>query len=50
MPPFKSVAQEKWMFANHPKMARKWEKETPKSKVLPKFKHKAHRLGRPKEF
>lgn len=33
--PFKSKAQEKWMWANHPKMARQWEEHTPKSKSLP---------------
>jgi hypothetical protein len=34
--PFKSEAQRKWMYANDPKMAEKWEGETPKSKKLPK--------------
>jgi len=33
--PFKSEAQRKWMYANDPKMAARWEKETPKSKSLP---------------
>ena len=33
--PFKSEAQKKWMWTNHPKMAKKWEKET-KTKNLPK--------------
>lgn len=33
--PFKSQAQRKWMYANDPKMAARWEKETPK-KRLPK--------------
>jgi len=28
--PFKSVKQKKWMYANKPKMAKKWQKETPK--------------------
>jgi len=40
--PFKSQAQRKWMHANHPEMANRWEKETPKGKKLPpKVKAKA---------
>ena len=34
--PFKSQAQRKWMYANEPKMAERWEKETPKGKKLKK--------------
>ncbi len=34
--PFKSIAQRKWMFANKPKMAKRWAAETPKGKKLPK--------------
>jgi hypothetical protein len=34
--PFKSKAQEKWMWANDPKMAEKWEEHTPKGTKLPK--------------
>ena len=36
--PFTSQAQRKWMYANKPKMARRWEKETPNYvlKRLPK--------------
>jgi len=34
--PFKSQAQRKWMFANQPAMAKRWAKETPKGKKLPK--------------
>ena len=34
--PFKSQAQRKWMHANHPEMAKRWEKETPKGAKLPK--------------
>lgn len=30
--PFKSKAQEKWMWANDPVMAKKWEAHTPKSR------------------
>ena len=33
--PFRSQAQRKWMYANKPAMAKRWEKETPKKK-LPK--------------
>jgi len=28
--PFKSDAQRRWMYANHPAMAKRWQKETPK--------------------
>lgn len=34
--PFKSLAQQKWMYANHPEMAKRWEEHTPKDKPLPK--------------
>jgi|TARA_R100001443_G_C3348518_1_gene176271 hypothetical protein len=27
--PFVSKAQRAWMYANNPKMAKRWEKETP---------------------
>jgi hypothetical protein len=33
--PFKSKAQQKWMFANKPAMAKRWAKETPNIKALP---------------
>jgi len=33
--PFKSDAQRRWMYATHPKMAKRWQKETPKGKDLP---------------
>lgn len=33
--PFKSKAQERWMFANKPKMAKEWASETPNIKALP---------------
>lgn len=33
--PFKSESQRKWMYANDPKMAARWEKKTPKGKSLP---------------
>lgn len=34
--PFKSEAQRRWMYANSPAMAKRWEKETAKGKKLPK--------------
>ena len=40
--PFKSQAQEKWMFSQKPKMAERWAKETPNLKTLPK------KIGTPK--
>jgi len=36
--PFQSESQRKWMYANDPDMAARWEKETPKGKKLPKYK------------
>jgi len=36
--PFKSKAQMRWMFANHPKMAKRWAEETPNEKALPEKK------------
>lgn len=34
--PFKSSSQKGWMYANEPEMAKRWQKETPKGKKLPK--------------
>lgn len=34
--PFKSEAQRRFMHAKHPKIAKKWERHTPKGKKLPK--------------
>ena len=40
--PLKSKAQQRWMFANKPKMAKEWADETPNIKKLPeKVKTKA---------
>lgn len=36
--PFKSQAQRRWMYANEPEMAKRWEKHTPKGKKLPEKK------------
>lgn len=33
--PFRSKAQLRWMFANHPRIARRWAKHTPDIKSLP---------------
>ncbi|MCJ7804933.1 hypothetical protein MUP35_04365 [Patescibacteria group bacterium] len=33
--PFKSKAQQKWMFVHHPKMAERWAKHTKNIKALP---------------
>jgi len=33
--PMRSEAQRRWMWANNPEMAKRWEKETPKGKKLP---------------
>lgn len=33
--PFVSRAQRKFMYANHPKIAARWEKETPTNRKLP---------------
>jgi hypothetical protein len=33
--PFKSKAQQKWMFSQHPKMAKEWADKTPNIKNLP---------------
>lgn len=38
--PFKSQAQREWMYANHPEMAKRWEKDTPKGKLQQKVKKK----------
>lgn len=31
--PFKSDAQRRWMFSQHPAMAKRWAKETPKGNL-----------------
>lgn len=41
--PFKSKAQMRWMFANHPKMAKKWAKHTKNAKNLPDKKRRKMR-------
>jgi hypothetical protein len=44
--PFKSKAQQKWMFANHPEMAKRWADHTPDIKELPETVKTAAELGR----
>lgn len=36
--PFRSQAQRKWMYVNHPEMAKRWEKETPEGKLPERIK------------
>lgn len=43
--PFKSKAQRRWMYANDPKMAARWEKETPKDTKLPERKKRVKDLA-----
>lgn len=38
--PFKSKSQMRWMYATHPEMAKRWEKETKNEKRLPEKKKK----------
>lgn len=41
--PFKSKAQAKYMFANHPKIAKEFAAKTPNIKALPKYAGKGTR-------
>lgn len=43
--PFKSEAQRRWMYANHPRMAREWSAHTPKGAELPEKVKKAYQDG-----
>lgn len=38
--PFKSEAQRKFMYAKHPKIAKKWQKKTGKKKLPKKVRKK----------
>lgn len=40
--PFKSKAQARWMFSQHPKMAKRWAKHTPNMKSLPNYTNAKH--------
>lgn len=44
--PFESEAQKGWMYANHPAMAARWQKETPRGKKLPRHHHKRKKSHR----
>jgi hypothetical protein len=47
--PFKSAAQRAWMYSHDPKMAARWEAETPKGKKLPEHvKPKKKAKAKPK--
>jgi hypothetical protein len=35
--PFKSSKQRAFLYSQHPEIAKRWEKETPKGKKLPKY-------------
>lgn len=39
--PFVSKSQERWMFATHPKMAKKWAAHTPENAHLPEHVKKS---------
>lgn len=43
--PFVSQAQRGWMHANHPDMAKRWEKHTPKGSKLPRHVKSSDRQG-----
>lgn len=45
--PFVSQEQRRWMYANYPKMAERWEKYTPKGKILPERVKPKDRRKRP---
>lgn len=36
--PFESQAQRAFMYSQHPSIAKRWEKETPKNSKLPEYK------------
>tara|TARA_B100000519_G_C14105451_1_gene373149 strand:- start:227 stop:367 length:141 start_codon:yes stop_codon:yes gene_type:complete len=42
--PFRSESQKKWMYANKPTMARKWQQETPKGTDLPLYASKNKKI------
>jgi hypothetical protein len=39
--PFRSQAQRKFMYANHPEIAKRWENETPNEKLPERVKEMA---------
>jgi len=48
--PFKSKAQQKWMFATHPRMAEEWASRTPNMKDLPDTAHTKRKRAVKKEL
>ena len=44
--PFKSAAQRNFLFANHPEIAERWAKETPKGKLPYHIKDKRDAIKR----
>jgi hypothetical protein len=38
--PFKSEKQRRWMHANEPEMAKRWETETPQKKLPTRIRYK----------
>jgi len=49
MAPFSSKAQQKFMFKRHPKIAKRWAKETPDIKGLPSKLSLNERIKRAKK-
>jgi hypothetical protein len=43
--PFKSKTQRRWMYANEPEMAKRWEEHTPKNSKLPEKVKEAYIRG-----
>ena len=43
--PFKSQAQRRFMYANYPKIAKRWSKHTPKDKKLPEHVNESIEVG-----
>lgn len=44
--PFRSERQRRWMYANHPRMARRWEDETPDGPLPDEVSEAGHGSGR----
>ena len=40
MSPFVSIKQKKWMYANKPEMAKRWEKEARRKRLADKIRRK----------
>ena len=48
--PFKSEAQRKFLYANYPEMAKRWQKHTPKDADLPEHVKKKKTAGLLSDF